>query len=229
MIDRVVVDATAAISKTTAGKIQIAQDLLQSGLIRNTREYLTVVNTGELEPLYESEMSEILLVRAENEDLRSGKVPQALVIDDPKLHVLEHRAILANPDSRRDAQLVQNVLNHIQQHLDIAETRKPGLLAILGEQQLPGPTPPAPPPPMGMPPMGQNPMAQHPPMMQHPQQHLPGGPHNHIGLPHQVAPVLPGQQQAQQIRMPNMPNMPHGTPGVTQQAYEQMMQGVPHP
>jgi hypothetical protein len=88
-IDRVVVDATSAMSKTTAGKIQIAQDLLQSNLIRNAREYIAVVNTGELDTLYESEMSEIILVKSENEDLRSGQVRcTALVIDDHKFHVL---------------------------------------------------------------------------------------------------------------------------------------------
>ena len=143
-ISRVVVDAVSPMSKTTAGKIQIAQDLLGSGLIRNAREYLTVVNTGTLDPLTEGEMSEIILARAENEDLRSGKQVKALFFDDHKFHFLEHRAILGS-GARDDPMLVQNVGSHIQEHLSMygqLQANNPMVLAMMGEPPMPQPQPP---------------------------------------------------------------------------------------
>jgi hypothetical protein len=199
-IDRVVVDATSPMSKTTAGKIQIAQDLLQNGLIRNSREYLAVVNTGELETLFESEMSEIILVKSENEDLRAGKEVTALKIDDHKLHILEHRALLGNPDSRRDPKLIQLVLDHISEHLQLAirvQTEEPALLAIMGDQPLPLPAQPGPPPV--------------------PTNAGPGGP---VG--NQMSATNPATAAAQNVKQPNMPSLPGATDEATQQAYAGM-------
>lgn len=144
-VDKVVVEATSALSKTQAGKIQIAQDLLQSGLIRNTREYLNVITTGQIEPLWESEMSEIMLVKAENEDLRAGKPVTALACDDHKLHWLEHRAILGNPEARINMQLVQNTNIHMVEHQQMAmqlQMTNPQLLAWMGETPMPMPMQP---------------------------------------------------------------------------------------
>ncbi len=144
-INRVVVDAASAMSRTTAGKIQIAQDLLQSGLIKTTQEYFSVVATGKLEALYEGEMSEILNVRSENEEMRSGNTVRALYIDDHQLHILEHRALLANPQSRSDGPLCERVLAHIQEHIDELQgmqANNPALMAILGRPQVPGPAQP---------------------------------------------------------------------------------------
>ena len=220
-IDRVVVDAVAATSKTTAGKIQIAQDLLQAGLIKNPQEYLTIINTGELDPLFESEMSQILLVRAENEDLRAGKMPMVIILDDPVLHVLEHASLLANPDSRRDPNLVGNadqtkgpltgVLGHIQEHINVAQQRTPALLALLKQAPLPQPMPPQPSP-------------QSPGQPQVRPGQMGAGP---TGMPAQLNPVPPQLQQAEAIKSPNMPNLPPGAPEGTEAAYEQMKAGLP--
>lgn len=152
-IDRVTCEVTSAVSKTTAGKIQIAQDLLQSGLIKTPQEYLTVVTTGKLEPLYEGEMSEILLVRSENENLRAGKPAMALILDEHAFHIAEHRSLLASVEARQDALLVQNTLMHIQQHEALQmqlQATQPMVLAATHQEPMPmpmmppqgGPTPP---------------------------------------------------------------------------------------
>lgn len=144
-IDKVVVEATSALSKTQAGKIQIAQDLLSSGLIRNTREYISVITTGQIDTLWESEMSEILLVKAENEDMRDGQVVTALACDDHKLHWLEHRTLLSNPDARKDPQLISIVTQHMVEHQTMAmqlQMMNPQLLAWMGETPMPMPMQP---------------------------------------------------------------------------------------
>lgn len=144
-IDRVTVEVTSAISKTTAGKIQIAQDLLQSGLIKTPQEYLTVVTTGKLEPLYEGEMAEILLVRSENETLRQGMPVTAIILDEHAFHIAEHRSLLASVEARRDAVLLQNTLMHIQEHEALQaqlQLTQPAILAATGQPPLPMPVMP---------------------------------------------------------------------------------------
>jgi hypothetical protein len=203
-ISKVYIEDISPVAKTQAGKIQIAQDLLQAGLIRNTREYLTVVNTGNLEPLYESEMSEILLVKAENEDLRDYKSPIMLAADDHRLHWLEHRALLANPDARKDPQLIQVVTAHMSEHLGQwlnLQSGNPATLAIMGEQPLPMPAAPMlnAPQGQGQPPQvgGGNPAA------------VMGG-------------DSPVQQQAAQIKPPAQPNLPKNADPNSQDAYAKM-------
>lgn len=202
-IDRVTVEATAAVSKTTAGKIQIAQDMLQAGLIKTPQEYLTVITTGKLEPLYEGEMAEILLVRSENEDMRDGKQVQALRIDEHAFHISEHKSLLSNPSARRNPQLVNIVLSHIKEHENIMQMMQntdPAFLAATKQAPLPYPPPPAPPaPPQGVPP------------------------------PPAVKPGPPGLQKAQQapdntnsgVAPANMPSLPAGAGPMAQQGNQQ--------
>ena len=204
-IDRVVVESKSAMSQTHAGKIQIADNLLGSGLIRNAREYLTVVNTGDLESLYESEMSEIILVKAENEDMRDYKEPIMLAMDDHKLHFLEHRSILANPDARKDVRLQSLVskhcLDHVNQYMTLQQGN-PAILAMMGEQPMPMPMQPMLPQAPGNPPA---PGAESTAKIANAQS--------------------PQQQQAQQVKPPAAPNLPQGADANTQQAYAQMQGG----
>lgn len=203
-IDRVVMEVSSAMSKTHAGKLQIAQDLLGSGLIRNAREYISVVSTGEIESLYESEMSEIILVKAENEDMRDGKQPIALIIDDHKLHFLEHRSILANPEARLDPNLVQIVLAHTKEHIDMImqlQQTNPALLALMGEQPLPIPMMPAQP---QIP--GQAPQA-------------PQG-----NLPAMANAQTPAAQAQENVRPTRMPNLPAGADQNSQESYGKLQQ-----
>jgi hypothetical protein len=208
-IDRVTVEDTAAVSKTTAGKIQIAQDLLQSGLIKTAKEYLTVITTGKLEPLYEGEMAEILLVRSENEFMRDGKAPTAIRIDEHAFHISEHKSLLSNPSARMNAQLVKTVLDHIAQHEELQQMLQatdPAFLAATQQQPLPFPAPPQPAGPQAVPP---------------PQPVKPGPP----GIARaQMAPNNAGAST--DTRKPGMPSLPAGSPPQAQQANAQFASGA---
>lgn len=118
-ITRVVVDAGNALAQTTAGRLEMATQLIQMGMIKTPEEYISVINTGKLETMTESQNKQLLLIRAENEDLISGNPVQALLTDDHDLHLREHQAVLADPDLRRDPELVQRALTHYQEHIDI--------------------------------------------------------------------------------------------------------------
>lgn len=138
-ISRVTVDTSNAMTKTIAGRTEIANQLLQSGLIKRPEQYFTVLQTGQLEPMFENETSELLLIRAENEALAEGQGAVVVMTDDHRLHILEHKSVLASPESRQDPNIVQQTLMHIQQHIDELKSADPALLQMLGQQSLAAP------------------------------------------------------------------------------------------
>jgi hypothetical protein len=144
-INRVTVEVTNPVSKTPAGRLEIANQLMQGGLIKRPEQYISVLETGKLEPLIENEMSELLLVRAENEQLSEGQLPIATAVDDHKMHILEHKSVLASPEARSNPTLVKNATAHILEHIELLRTTDPALLELIGQKPLaPAQTPSAP-------------------------------------------------------------------------------------
>ena len=136
-INRVIVDAGNALASTTAGKSEMATNLIQMGLIQSPEQYFSVINTGKLETMTQGPTDELLLIKAENERLVDGDKPIFVIDTDAHaLHIREHKTVLADPDSRMDNALVQRSLKHIQEHIDALRNVNPDLLAISGQQPL---------------------------------------------------------------------------------------------
>lgn len=135
-VNRVIVDVGNPLARTTAGRVEMAEQMLQMGVIKTPEQYFTVLNTGQLDSLTEDTESELLLIRKENENLVEGKPALAIVTDDHAKHIREHKAVLADPDLRLDPDLLQRTTAHIQEHIDMLRTVDPDLLAIIGEQPL---------------------------------------------------------------------------------------------
>jgi hypothetical protein len=136
-IDRVVVEQQSSVSRTTAGRIQIAENLLQNGLIKRPEHYIMVMETGRLDPLIEPEQAELLIIQGENEMLAEGQMPQAVFSDTHQQHIMSHKGVLANPDARRNPAIVQSVLEHMQQHIQLAKTTDPDVLMLTGNSPVP--------------------------------------------------------------------------------------------
>lgn len=205
-INNVVVDAASALSKTTAGKISIADNLLKAGMIKTPQEYLTLIKTGNMEPLTRGPVMENLLIQQENEWLLEGKTPQVLRVDDHAQHIAEHKTLLASPGSREDGRLTQSVLAHITAHeqaQQMLQQTDPAYLAATQQAPLPFPAPP-PQPPTQSPPEGSAP---------------PGATAGISGTLNTQGPV---SQEAAGVKMPNMPNLPKGADLQTQSAYASM-------
>lgn len=148
-ISRVTVDSANALTKTIAGRTEIANQLLQAQLITRPEQYFAVIQTGQLEPILENETSELLLVRAENEELSEGRPVIVVATDNHAMHILEHKSVLASPDSRKEPAIVEAALAHIQEHIDALKTVDPALLQLMGQQSLM--PPPMPGVPQGVP------------------------------------------------------------------------------
>lgn len=143
-INKIVVDSANAFTKTNAGKVEVANNLLNTGLIKNAEQYLQVIQTGTLEPLLEHETAQLMLIREENEALSEGGQVVAIMTDDHPTHVLEHAVVLSDPMVRSNPQITQAALAHIQQHIDLASNQSPVLAAMLKQQNFappPGPGP----------------------------------------------------------------------------------------
>ena len=136
-INRVVVDVGNPLSRTTAGRVQMAEQMLQMNLIKSPEQYFQVINTGKIETMFEGEMNELLLIKSENEQMLEAKEVLVSPLDKHRLHINEHKAVLSDPDLRRDPDLVRLVLDHIEKHLNALRETDPALLQLVGEQPLP--------------------------------------------------------------------------------------------
>jgi hypothetical protein len=138
-INRVVVDVGNPLSRTIAGRVQMAEQMLQMNMLKNPQQYFQIINTGRIDSAYEGEMDELLLIKRENERMMEGEVTQVSPLDQHSMHIMEHRAVLADPDLRTDPNLVRAVMDHIQEHLDSLRNVDPALLEMIGEKPLPPP------------------------------------------------------------------------------------------
>ncbi len=141
---------------TAAGRTQMAEQMLQMGLIKTPEHYFEVITTGEIKTLYQGEMHELILIRAENEKMLEGEQVLAEPWDEHKKHLLEHRSVMANPDVRFNVDLRNIVQAHMQEHINYLRTVDPDTLMLFGEQPLQNPNAPQMPPPNpnGPPPQG---------------------------------------------------------------------------
>lgn len=181
-IDRVTAEVTNALSRTTAGKLQIAQDLMQTQDGINTKQYLTVLETGTIDPMTEGFDSQLMLIKNENEALSKGEMVQATYYDLHDLHIKEHATVLANLEARKNPEVIKAVSEHIQQHIELLKTLDPVVANATGQQVM------APPPGNAAPPQS------------------PGNPGDSMGM---IAdPTNPILQQSANARMPSLPVNP---------------------
>jgi hypothetical protein len=143
-ISRVIVDMGNPLSRTTAGRVQMAEQLLQMKLLKNPEQYFSVINTGRLDVTFQGDQQQLLLIQRENEKMMSGEQVIALGTDLHSIHITEHTNVLNDPDLRTNHEYINNVNNHISEHLNFLRTVDPGLLQVLHQQPLPPLPPPAP-------------------------------------------------------------------------------------
>lgn len=184
-INRVIVDVGNPLAKTTAGRVQMAEQMLQMNLIKTPEQYISVINHGKLESMTDGIDRQLLLIKAENEKMVGGENVAVIAIEPHSLHIKEHRDILADPDLKQDPELVQRVLTHIMEHINALQMTSPDLLMHVGEQPLapPGGTPANIPPPQ----VTQGDPGMAPDMIAQP----PAGPSPNMTLPQPANPPAP--------------------------------------
>lgn len=163
LINRVTVDRGSALSKTVAGKLQIGQDLFEKGLIKTADQYFQILATGRLEVAIEGAEAEMLNIKSENEKLSEGIQVPVIVTDNHLMHINEHKAVVAPPESRNNPAVLKETLQHIQSHInELSNPMNVNILTLLGQQPIQAPQMPM--PPNGNVPPPQDQMGQAPDM-----------------------------------------------------------------
>jgi len=151
-INRVIVDVGNPLARTTAGRVQMAEQLMQMKPEEfSIQQYAQVINTGRIDGMLESPIDQSNLIQQENERLTAGTPVKALIIDDHKEHILRHRTILNDIDIRMDDERSKATYDHILEHISFARSADPAVLTMTNQQPLaPAPVPAAPAPEAGV-------------------------------------------------------------------------------
>lgn len=213
-IDRVVVAAANPLLNTTAGKVNLADQLLQNGMLpqgeAGAMKYIQVMNQGKLEPETQSLQAKYMQIQSDKEQLMAGKMPMIQLDDDHPLMMQEVSVLNYNPIIRSNPQLGNLVRQYIMAHFQQWLAMPPLLAAAMGIQ----------PPPQGMGMPGQ---PEQPPQAPHaggpvpPQPPQPQTPH-----PQHKPPMMGAGQQPGAPKGPSMPKMPANAPANLKQQVKQI-------
>lgn len=204
-VSGVTVELVNPMIQTPSGKMQLADVLMKTGLIKDAQQYIGVYTDGDLPRLYHRQETQLILVKQENETLMKGQGFLPAITDNHVMHILEHTANIDTMDARLNPNqpYVIETLNHIQAHINMMTTINPVLAGIIGDPSLPP----------GMPSQLQ---VQPPPPGQAPQ-----------GPPQQGKPPIPGAGPAKAPAPAVQQNKQPGGP--TQAGAPQPNQGQPMP
>lgn len=161
-ISAVYVQVSNPLSQTSAGAVELANNLLQMKLIQSPEQYTQIIDQGRFEPITRGTTEELTNILRENEDIAQGLETFAMIHDNHLLHGMEHKVSVANPEARRNPAVVQAYQFHMHQHyaqfygvpedLVIQDPLYRDRMLILTGQTPPPPSPT----PMGPPPPGEN-------------------------------------------------------------------------
>lgn len=148
--DRVIIESSNAATKTTSGKLAVADALLEKGALGQGeiagQRYLTLVKTGELSQLSEAREANVLRLKRDKELLAKGQMPVIIAADTHWLDIPEYLSVLASPEAREQPEVVSVVLEAVRQKLEMWRTMPPDLLMVMGGPPAPSNTmPPGPP------------------------------------------------------------------------------------
>lgn len=146
-LSKVTLKTRNALSSTAAGVADQGEKLLKAGLIKTPQQFLELMETGNIESLFETEQSENDLINAENDLLREGRIVHAMSTDVHTTHISQHRQVMNDPELRRLASQYQDGMpageaiataagilkaaqDHIIEHLELQRDTDPMLLAI---------------------------------------------------------------------------------------------------
>ena len=128
------------VSKTFAGKMAVADQLLQNQMLASPAEYLDILKTGNLDSVTDPKTAQKAYIQLENEQLAQGQKPIISYLDNPIEHIKEHMVLTFRPEVRSNAPIMEIVLEHVQEHLDQVERLNMGnpiTLALATEQPVP--------------------------------------------------------------------------------------------
>lgn len=131
-VNRVLVKTGNAAMRTPAGKMNLANMLMQiPGTISNPRELISILEGAPLDRLVSAEDAQIRLANEENASLLRGESPTGSITDDHLYHIRSHTSeVIGSVNARVNPQLVVVGGAHVLWHLDQA-LRNPTAQALM--------------------------------------------------------------------------------------------------
>lgn len=139
LVQGVTIKVGNALSRNIAGRAEIANHLMDRGAIQDPREYLEVLHTGNLSPIFKGPVDEVENIKSENERLIDGLPVTVSPWDNDELHIREHRCEL-DTDARYDPVISKRINAHLDEHMMSWQRKSleaPDMLAALGQNPLP--------------------------------------------------------------------------------------------
>jgi hypothetical protein len=115
-IKSVTVDIGNPLSQTPAGRVEMAKELMQMGLVTTPEQYEQVLTTGKVDPLTNGLKNELINILSENQDISNGVTPAAMLHDNHMLHGREHRSPVASALARKNPSTLKAHGDHLNQH-----------------------------------------------------------------------------------------------------------------
>ena len=144
-IDRVTIDIGNPLLSNYAGRQEMIQQWMQFGIVKDPKAIVEFLRTGQIDSITEDDFKDGVLIRSENEQLRKGELPPVVKTDNHPEHIVKHKALANDPEIRLNPEIMANLLEHMQMHIDEMKSIDPDLAAIL--QLMPLPSQQMPPPP----------------------------------------------------------------------------------
>lgn len=141
-IERVTVDLGSPITQTLAGRHELVQQFLQYQIIKDPKQIVSFLRTGELDQTTDSLFSDAMLIKEENELIKKGEKPVVLMLDNHPEHILEHKTVFSSPEARSNKTITEVGLAHIMDHIKEMRLMPPDLAAVITGQPLPPAAPP---------------------------------------------------------------------------------------
>jgi hypothetical protein len=128
-----------AMSKSPAGRLAMAQDLMQTQQI-TPQEYTEIIETGYIKDKFEDITASVALIQWENQEMLQGTEIQVSMLENHLAHIKEHITATLTPELKNDPQKMQIFVKHIldhQQQWVVLGKQNPQLLALITGSPIP--------------------------------------------------------------------------------------------
>jgi hypothetical protein len=117
-IQRVRINLGNPFAKTTAGRVEIGEKLLQFGMI-NPDDYLNLLKSGTIERKINPKVAKEQNIHLENEQMMQGQSPILSPLDNHIEHINAHHNLIDMPNIRTNDEILALVLSHIEEHVSV--------------------------------------------------------------------------------------------------------------
>lgn len=136
-VERVSVDLGNPLSQSFAGRSELISAWQQYGIIKDPKQIVSFLRTGEIDQITENPFSDALRVREVCEMIRKGQKPQALITDNHAEIIVGIKAIMSSEEARQNPAVVAAYTVCTDEHIALMRQMPPDLAAILAGQPLP--------------------------------------------------------------------------------------------